>query len=106
MLQHTTDYTVIVKKTTTSPQTINYKCGPEHDKTIKMACAPSKDSDQTQSDQSLRCPHEETLGPKLSVEGTANDSDQTARRRRLSLVFAGRTSFVGFVVVRLICNPH
>ena len=97
---------LIIQKTTTSPQTINYKCVPEHDKTIKMACTPSKDSDQTQSDQSLRCPHEETLGPKLSVEGTANDSDQTARRRMLSLVFAGRRSFVGFVVVRFICNPH
>ena len=31
-----------------------------HDKTNKMACAPSEDSDQSaQSDQSLRCPHEE-----------------------------------------------
>ena len=50
---------------------------PPHDKTNKMACAPSEDSDQpghlpslirvawasAQSDQSLRCPHEESLGP-------------------------------------------
>ena len=38
--------------------------GPPHDKTNKMACTPSEDSDQTgQSDQSIRCPHEESLGP-------------------------------------------
>ena len=39
---------------------------PAHDKTYKMACAPSEDSDQprsAQSDQSLRCPHEERLDP-------------------------------------------
>ena len=37
---------------------------PPHDKTNKMSCAPSEDSDQTaQSDQSLRCPHEESFGP-------------------------------------------
>ena len=36
-------------------------------KNYKMACAPSEDSYQpghaAQSDQSLRCPHEESLGP-------------------------------------------
>ena len=31
---------------------------PPHDKTNKMACAPSEDSDQN-----LRCPHEESLDP-------------------------------------------
>ena len=40
---------------------------PEHDKTSKMACVPIEDSDQpghlAQSDQSLRCPHEEILSP-------------------------------------------
>ena len=39
---------------------------PAHDKTYKMACGPSEDSDQhrsTQSNQSLRCPDEESLGP-------------------------------------------
>ena len=54
---------------------------PPRDKTNKMACAPSEDSDQpghlpnlirvfavsacasAQSDHSLRCPHEESLGP-------------------------------------------
>ena len=50
---------------------------PPRDKTNKMACAPSEDSDQpghppslirvfavdAQADLSLRCPHEESLGP-------------------------------------------
>ena len=38
---------------------------PPHDKTNKMASAPSEDSNQpgpAQFDQRLRCPHEETLG--------------------------------------------
>ena len=46
-----------------------------HDKTNTMTCAPSEDSDQpghsTQSDQSLRCPHEEALGPSLPITHTA-----------------------------------
>ena len=33
---------------------------PRHDKTNKVACAPSKDSDQPGH---LRCPHEENLCP-------------------------------------------
>ena len=39
---------------------------PPHDKTNKMACAPSEDSDQPghpPSLISLRCPHEESWGP-------------------------------------------
>ena len=39
---------------------------PPHDKTNKMACAPIEDSDQPEhppSLSSLRCPHEESLGP-------------------------------------------
>ena len=73
-----------------------------HDKTNKT---PSEDSDQpgnlpslirvfavwasAQSDQSLHCPHEEALGPKLPIECTAKtqislgmhseDSDQPGR---------------------------
>ena len=35
---------------------------PAHDNTYKMACEPSEDSDQP-GHQSLRCPHEESLGP-------------------------------------------
>ena len=34
---------------------------PEHDKNIKINCAPSEDSDQISP--SLRCPPEERLGP-------------------------------------------
>ena len=39
---------------------------PPHDKTNKMVCAPSEDSDQPghpPSLISLRCPHEESLDP-------------------------------------------
>ena len=44
-----------------------------HDKTNKMACAPSELRSalaSAQSDQSLRCPHEESLGPQLPTERT------------------------------------
>ena len=46
----------------------------ENDKTNKMICAPSKDSDQPghpPSLISLRCPLEEALGPGLPIEHTA-----------------------------------
>ena len=39
---------------------------PRHDKTNKMSVRPAKiqiSLGTTQSDQSLRCPHEESLGP-------------------------------------------
>ena len=39
---------------------------PPHDKTNKMACAPSEESDQPGNPPSLIslcCPHEESLGP-------------------------------------------
>ena len=42
-----------------------------------------------QSDQSLRCPHEESLGPTQWTH--SEDSDQTGRMPRLIWVFAGRT---------------
>ena len=38
---------------------------PRHDKTNKMAVRPAK------SDQSLRCPHEETMDPQLPIERNA-----------------------------------
>ena len=58
------------------------------------------------SDQSLRCSHEETLGPQLPIERTAK-TDQTGWVPRLIRVFAGRTDhFVGFVMRRLILIPH
>ena len=45
---------------------------PQHDKSNKMTCAPSEDSDQTGQPESdhLRCPLEEILGPKLPTERT------------------------------------
>ena len=52
-----------------------------------------------QSDQSLRYPHEETLGPYLPTERTAKTHDQTD----LSLRWA-HSHFVGFVIRRLICK--
>ena len=45
---------------------IEMLCEPHRDKTNKMACAPSEDSYQPghpPSLISLRCPHEEILGP-------------------------------------------
>ena len=55
----------------------------------------------TQSEESLRCPHEETLGPQLPIEYTVK-TDQTGRMLRLIWVFARRTGhFVGFVVMGL-----
>ena len=48
-----------------------------------------------QSDQSLHCPHEETLGPQQPIECTG-------QMPRLSWVFTGHTChFVGFVMRRL-----
>ena len=41
----------------------NIENEPPRDKTIKMACAPSEDSDQTGHPNSLCCLHEESLGP-------------------------------------------
>ena len=50
-----------------------------------------------QSDQSLRCPHEERLGPTHWAHYKA--SDQTGRMPRMIWVFAGHTCyFVGFVM--------
>ena len=50
---------------------------------------PSEDSDQ-QSDQNLRCLHEESLSPWLPIKRTAK-TDQTGRTPRLIGVFTGRT---------------
>ena len=54
-------------------------------KNNKMACAPSKDSDQPghPPDQSLHCPLEESLGPQLPIEHTAKTLDQTGQMLRL-----------------------
>ena len=76
---------------------------PPHDKTNKMACAPSEDSDQPgrlPSLISLHCRHEETLGPQLPIESTAK-TDQTGRMSRLSESVLGALHFVGFIMLRL-----
>ena len=52
--------------------------------------------ESTQSDQSLRCPHEESLGPYLPIERTAK-TDQTGRMSRLTSSLA-HMPFFGFVV--------
>ena len=43
------------------------------------------------SDQSLRCPHEETFVSSATHWAHCEDSDQTGRMPRLIWVFAGRT---------------
>ena len=51
---------------TRSTRNTHFIIEPPHDKTNKVACAPSEDRSAwtpAQSDQSLRCLHEETLGP-------------------------------------------
>ena len=74
---------------------------PTHDKTNKMNFAPSKLSPawaSAQSDQSLCCLREETLGRQLPIERTAK-IDQTGQMPRLLGVCARRTDhFVGFVM--------
>ena len=60
---------------------------PLHDKTIKMTYAPGEDSDQPGQPPSLinfRCPHEESLGPKLPTERTAKTLIKTGRMPRLT----------------------
>ena len=48
-------------------------------------------STSAQSDQSLSFPPEEALGTRLLTERPIEDSDQTARMRRLIRVFDERT---------------
>ena len=56
-----------------------------------------------QSDQSLRCPYKEAVGPSLPIERTSNTLiSRTGRMPRLIWVFTGWTShFVGLVVLWL-----
>ena len=66
-----------------------------HDKTNKMTCVPSEDSDQPghpPSLISLRCLSEESLGPKLPLKYTAK-----------TLIRLGGCHFVGFVMRWLSC---
>ena len=77
---------------------------PPHDKTNRMACVPSEDSDQgirpVWSESSLSTRRK--LGSLATHWAHSKDSDQTERMPRLIWVFAGRTChYVGFVMRRL-----
>ena len=79
---------------------------PPHDKTNKVACAPSEDSDQPRHRPSLirvfACTQWKAKDPSF-VHADSDNSDQTGRMPRLIGVFAGCTCyFVGFVMRRLI----
>ena len=56
-----------------------------------------------QSDRSLRCPHEETLGPQLHIERTAETLIRLGGCPGWSESSLGAQSFCGFVMRRLIC---
>ena len=74
---------------------------PRHDKTNKMSVRPAKDSSawaSAQCDQSLHCPHEDSLGP-LPIERTVK-TDQTGWMPGLIRVFAGQT----FILLVLSCR--
>ena len=78
---------------------------PPHDKTNKMACVSSEDSDQPghpPTDQFSLCAWK-NLGSLATNWAHSEYSDQTGRMFRLTWVFAGRTChFVGFVTRRLL----
>ena len=63
---------------------------------LKTACT------SAQTDQCLRYPHEETLHPWLSKNEPCEESDQTARMRRLIWIFTRHTCpKVRFLTLRL-----
>ena len=80
-----------------------------HDKTNKMTCAPSEESDQPGYPPSLireafAVSSKDSKGPMVSSCGHRRPSDQTWRMPRLIWVFVVRTiHFVGFTVLRLVC---
>ena len=81
---------------------------PPHDKTNKMACAPSKKPRpawaSTQSDQPWLCAQLVAKDPRF-LHTKSEDFDQTGWMPRLICVFAGRIChFVGFVMRPLICD--
>ena len=81
---------------------------PYHDKTNKMVCPPSEDSDHPGHPPSLirvlQCAQWVAEDP-VFLNADSEDSDQTGRMPRLIWVFAWRKGhFVGFVMRRLICQ--
>ena len=81
---------------------------PPHDKTNKMAYAPSEDSDQPGHPPSLirvfTCAQWVAKDSSF-LHADSEDSDQTGQTPRLIWVFGGRTChFVGFVMSKLISS--
>ena len=75
-----------------------------HDKTNKLICAPSENSNPTGHPPSLisLCAQWVSRDPAF-LQADNEDSDQTGQMPRLIWVFAGRTcQFAGFVMQRLI----
>ena len=87
------------QKTKTSEKRLTFK--PPRDKTKKVICALSEDSDRPGPAQSF-CAQWVAKDPSF-LHADSEDSDQTGRMPRLIWVFAGRTGhFDGFVMTRFI----
>ena len=97
-----------IKKKWQPPGTC-HKIEPEHDKTNKIACAPSKDSDQLGHPPSLIWGFAVCMKKPWALshhKPHSEDSDQTGWIPRLIWVFAGHTGhFVVFVMRWLRCLP-
>ena len=82
---------------------------PQHDKTSKMTCAPSEDSDQLGHPPSLiraywLCAVSIAKNPRF-LHADSKYLDQTERMSRLIFVFAGRTCrFADFLILCLILS--
>ena len=76
---------------------------PGHDKTYKMTCAPNEDSDQPGHQPSLislRCPHEETLGPLATLKCTTKNLVRLGGCLGWSESLLGTRDLVGFVMLQ------
>ena len=83
-------------------KTTKIKIEPVHDKTYKMACAPSEDSDQPGHLPSLirvfTVHHEESLGPYLPTECTTKTLIRLGECPGWSVFTGGTCPFVSFVM--------
>ena len=104
---HLNQETIYIKRLLQKKKSYRYGIfEPSHDKTNKMTCAPSEDSDQPGHPPSLiiHCPHEKRLGSLATHWAHSEDSDQTGQMHRLIWVFTGHSChFVGFLMRQLIC---
>ena len=81
------------------PEQPDFVFEPPHDKNNKIACALSEDSDQPGHPPnliSLRCPHEELLGPYLPIKRTAKTLIRLGGCPGLSECSLGAQSFRWF----------